>query len=226
MSFVFRYPGRMAAALFLTGCGGAIAWNALVLQQAHHPAPLFSQRELPPYEIAPAPEPEVYVDQPLPPARPNASTPDAHPFFSPEPQAATPAPAQTVAAPRPPVRSGITNLIRNGGEAAPARNAPPAPAAPARARTVRDPIGEIIRMGGPVPMPPANVGRTDPGDLVLAGQRALARLGYGVTVDGIMGSETRQAIQRFEQDRNLPVTGQLNGRTARELSTLSGIPVQ
>ena len=49
-------------------------------------------------------------------------------------------------------------------------------------------------MGGPVPVPPGNVGRPDPGDTVLAGQRALARLGYSVKVDGMMGSGTRQAI--------------------------------
>jgi peptidoglycan hydrolase-like protein with peptidoglycan-binding domain len=84
----------------------------------------------------------------------------------------------------------------------------------------------MIRMGGPVPVPPANVGRPDPGDTVLAGQRALARLGYSVKVDGVMGSGTRQAIERFEQDRRLPVTGEFNARTVRELATASGITVQ
>jgi peptidoglycan hydrolase-like protein with peptidoglycan-binding domain len=83
----------------------------------------------------------------------------------------------------------------------------------------------MIRLGGPVPVPPANVGR-DPGDAVLAGQRALARLGYSVKVDGMMGAGTRQAIERFEQDRRLPVTGELNARTIRELSAASGIAVQ
>jgi peptidoglycan hydrolase-like protein with peptidoglycan-binding domain len=91
---------------------------------------------------------------------------------------------------------------------------------------VRDPIAEIIRMGGPVPTPPANVGRSDAGDLVLSGQRALARLGYGVKVDGMMGAGTRQAIERFEQDRRLPVTGEFGPRTVRELSAVSGIMVQ
>jgi peptidoglycan hydrolase-like protein with peptidoglycan-binding domain len=128
-------------------------------------------------------------------------------------------------------------MIRNGGEPAPAAQAASRPAqatasamaaapSPNRAPTVRDPIAEIIRLGGPVPTPPANVGRADSGDLVLAGQRALARLGYGVKADGLMGAGTRQAIERFEQDRRLPVTGEFSGRTARELSALSGIAVQ
>jgi peptidoglycan hydrolase-like protein with peptidoglycan-binding domain len=84
----------------------------------------------------------------------------------------------------------------------------------------------MIRLGGPVPTPPANVGRQDAGDIILSGQRALARLGYSVKVDGMMGPGTRQAIERFEQDRRLPVTGEFSGRTMRELSSLSGIAVQ
>jgi peptidoglycan hydrolase-like protein with peptidoglycan-binding domain len=84
----------------------------------------------------------------------------------------------------------------------------------------------MIRLGGPVPVPPANVGRSDPGDVILSGQRALARLGYSVKVDGAMGTGTRQAIERFEQDRRLPVTGEFSARTIRELSSVSGIAVQ
>jgi peptidoglycan hydrolase-like protein with peptidoglycan-binding domain len=63
--------------------------------------------------------------------------------------------------------------------------------------------------------------------MVAAGQRALAKLGYGSTkVDGILGPETRLAVERFERERRLPVTGELGDRTARELSALTGIPVE
>jgi peptidoglycan hydrolase-like protein with peptidoglycan-binding domain len=145
------------------------------------------------------------------------------------------APAEAVPTSRSVSRSAITDLIRNNGVPSAAPQPPAraqqaaaqAPAsAPARATTVRDPIAEMIRLGGPVPTPPANVGRSDGGDIVLAGQRALARLGYGVKADGSMGPGTRQAIERFEQDRRLPVTGTFGPRTARELSSLSGIVVQ
>lgn len=232
-AFVFSHPRQILAALFLTGCGGAIAWNALALQSSRHPAPLFNTRE-----IVLAPEPEAEVSQPLPPVRPGAKPVEdpAAPHEAVAHPATEAAPTSPVAAPKAPARSPIADMIRNGGQpvappAPPARApqaaAPAAPAAaPAPARgAARDPIAEMIRLGGPVPVPPGNVGRPDQGDVVLAGQRALARLGYSVKVDGLMGSGTRQAIERFEQDRRLPVTGELNARTVRELSAASGIAV-
>ncbi|MBJ6126226.1 peptidoglycan-binding domain-containing protein [Microvirga splendida] len=231
-AFVFGHPRQILAALFLTGCGGAIAWNALALQNSRHPAPLFNTREI---VLAPEPSPEAGADQPLPPVRPgtelteqSSTGPNPHAFV---PHAAAPEAGAVGAATKPVARSPITEMIRNGGQPAPAAAPParaqqPAPAAPPARTAARDPIADMIRMGGPVPVPPGNVGRPDPGDTVLAGQRALARLGYSVKVDGLMGSGTRQAIERFEQDRRLPVTGEFNGRTMRELSNASGIAVQ
>ncbi|MBM6581344.1 peptidoglycan-binding protein [Microvirga sp. BT689] len=231
-AFILGHPRQILAALLLTGCGGAIAWNALALQSSRHPAPLFNTRE-----IVLAPEPEPEASQPLPPVRPGAqphgelAAPMFHEAVAPPPSRETgAAPASSAAAPH--SRSPIAEMIRNSGQPAPAA-APPArtqqqapAAAPATRTAARDPIADMIRMGGPVPVPPANVGRPDPGDTVLAGQRALARLGYSVKVDGMMGSGTRQAIERFEQDRRLPVTGEFNARTVRELTTASGIAVQ
>ena len=234
VSFIAGHPRQILAALFLTGCGGAIAWNALALQMSRHPAPLFNTREIV-FAPDPAPGRDVETAQPLPPLRPGAQPHDdlAGPAASAESAAHAEAlPAGSFVAPRPPARNPIGDMIRTGGQpvaAAPPARAPQAAAAPAVppvARTAaRDPIADMIRMGGPVPVPPANVGR-DPGDAVLAGQRALARLGYIVKVDGMMGAGTRQAIERFEQDRRLPVTGELNARKIRELSAASGIAVQ
>ncbi|MCB5176319.1 peptidoglycan-binding domain-containing protein [Microvirga lenta] len=229
LSLALQHPRRILGTLILGGCGTYIAWNALVLQTAHHPAPLFNQ------------SPEApQAAQPLPAAHPMAAPSQAQAETAPQTFEAAPAPAASpsVAVPMPPSRSAITDLIRNNGQpgavSQPSPRAAPAPApappakvaaAPSRAPLVRDPIAEIIRMGGPVPMPPANVGHSDNGDVVLSGQRALAKLGFNIKVDGIMGSETRHAIERFEQDRNLPVTGELNARTIRELSAASGIAV-
>jgi Putative peptidoglycan binding domain len=231
VSFIAGHPRQILAALFLTGCGGAIAWNALALQMSRHPAPLFNAREI---VFAPEPGRDVETAQPLPPLRPGTQPHDD--LAGSAASAESVAHAETVpagyATPKPPARNPIGEMIRTGGQpvaaAPPARGpqAPAAPAAPPAARTAaRDPIADMIRMGGPVPVPPANVGR-DPGDAVLAGQRALARLGYSVKVDGMMGAGTRQAIERFEQERRLPVTGELNARTIRELSAASGIAVQ
>lgn len=227
LSLALQHPRRIAGIVVLAGCGGAIAWNALVLQTVHHPAPLFNTSAAP---GAAAPR----VAQPMPPMRPAAPTPEAPSPFVAQPMAQAPAPAAPAAAPKLPSRSAIAELIRNGEPGAitqPSPRAASVPAAPApapvaaRAPTVRDPIGEMIRMGGPVPVPPANVGRTDSSDTVMMGQRALAKLGYGIKADGIMGSGTRQAIERFEQEHRLPVTGELNARTLRELSAASGIAV-
>lgn len=227
LSLSLQNPRRIAGTLVLAGCGGYIAWNALVLQTVHHPAPLFN-----PHGTSNA---APQVAQPMPPMRPTAPAPaaDAHSPFVAQPiaQAPAPAPAAAPAAPKLPSRSAIAELIRNGepgaiAQPAPRASSPPTPApVAARAPTVRDPIGEMIRMGGPVPVPPANVGRSDSGDIVIAGQRALAKLGYGIKADGIMGSGTRQAIERFEQDHKLPVTGEFNARTLRELAAASGITV-
>ncbi len=72
----------------------------------------------------------------------------------------------------------------------------------------RDTIGDVLRTG--------TVG--EPSRSVLAAQKALQKLGYGpIKADGIFGSGTKQAIERFERDRKLPVTGDLAGRTAKEL---------
>ncbi|GGF52906.1 peptidoglycan-binding protein [Azorhizobium oxalatiphilum] len=61
---------------------------------------------------------------------------------------------------------------------------------------------------------------------VLGVQRTLAKLGYGpLKVTGQMSPETRQAVQRFERDRGLPVDGELSDRMVRELATVSGMAI-
>ena len=58
-------------------------------------------------------------------------------------------------------------------------------------------------------------------------QKALAKLGYGpLKVDGVENTQTSQAIQRFQQDRKMPMTGQIDDRLLRELSAVSGMKVQ
>jgi hypothetical protein len=54
-------------------------------------------------------------------------------------------------------------------------------------------------------------------------QRALSDYGYGqITPNGVVGPETRAAIERFERERRLPVTGQISERLTRELTALTG----
>lgn len=53
---------------------------------------------------------------------------------------------------------------------------------------------------------------------VTRAQRALSKLGYGpIKADGAMGPATKAAIEKFERDRKLPVTGEAAGRTLKAL---------
>lgn len=80
----------------------------------------------------------------------------------------------------------------------------------------------------PAPIPVSS--RSDPvGDLIVASrrvaavQRALTEYGYGqLKPTGTVGSDTLAAIQKFERDRKLPVTGQMSDRLVRELSAVTG----
>jgi hypothetical protein len=83
--------------------------------------------------------------------------------------------------------------------------------------------------------PPAAVpAKNDPvGDLIVstrriaAVQRALTEFGYGqLKPTGVIGTDTQAAIQKFERDRKMPVTGQLSDRLIRDLTVLTGRPIE
>jgi peptidoglycan hydrolase-like protein with peptidoglycan-binding domain len=62
---------------------------------------------------------------------------------------------------------------------------------------------------------------------VLALQRALAEFGYGqIKPTGVVDADTRAAIERFERERRLPITGQVSERVTRELATVTGRPLE
>jgi len=107
-------------------------------------------------------------------------------------------------------------------ETAPAARPRPAPAAdaPARAQSGRDQMLAIIKQGSE-PEEKDTINRT------LLVQKALNRAGYGpLKEDGAFGPGTRQALEKFESDRKLPQRGEATGRTARELSRVSGISIE
>src|SRR5262245_33514086 len=62
-----------------------------------------------------------------------------------------------------------------------------------------------------------------PSKRITAVQRALADFGYGqIKPTGVFDSDTRAAIEKFERDHRLPVTGQISDRVIRELSSMTG----
>jgi len=82
-------------------------------------------------------------------------------------------------------------------------------ASPESARN--DPIAELIA----------------PSKRVLAIQRALADFGYGqIKPSGVFDLDTRAAIEKFEQDHRLPVTGEVSDRFVRELAAMTGRPLE
>ncbi|MGJ4949175.1 peptidoglycan-binding domain-containing protein [Bradyrhizobium sp. HKCCYLS20291] len=62
---------------------------------------------------------------------------------------------------------------------------------------------------------------------VAAVQRALTDYGYGqLKPTGMIGTDTQAAIQKFERERKLPVTGQVTDRLVRELAIVIGHPIE
>jgi peptidoglycan hydrolase-like protein with peptidoglycan-binding domain len=80
------------------------------------------------------------------------------------------------------------------------------------------------------PMPARNdiaVDRPAPSKRIVALQRALAEYGYGqLRTTGIMDADTHAAIERFERERKLPITGQASDRIVRELAAMTGRPLE
>jgi putative peptidoglycan binding protein len=75
----------------------------------------------------------------------------------------------------------------------------------------------------PVPVPPVQVTGSR---RVAAVQRVLTEYGYGqLRATGTIGADTQAAIQKFERDRRLPITGQVSDRVVRELTAMTGHPI-
>jgi hypothetical protein len=100
------------------------------------------------------------------------------------------------------------------GPARPAATATAAPqgAAPQPAVARRDdPIADLI---GPSPR-------------IAAVQRALSDYGYGqIRPNGMLDGDTSAAIEKFERERKMPVTGEISDRLVGELSAMVGHPLE
>jgi Putative peptidoglycan binding domain len=92
------------------------------------------------------------------------------------------------------------------------------------------PPSNILRPPAPVPASSRNetIASPSPGSRrVAAVQRALTEYGYGqLKPTGTVGSDTQAAIQKFERERKLPVTGQISDRLVRELIAVTGRPIE
>ncbi len=131
-------------------------------------------------------------------------------------------PAPFVANPTPPSRAVESRSVApvmgapKSAELAPARHAvamrtTPQPVASRR----HDPIAELISSSMPAP------------SRVIAVQRVLSEFGYGqIRPSGVVDEPTRVAIEKFESDHKLPVTGRLSDHLLSELGAMTGRPIE
>ena len=85
-----------------------------------------------------------------------------------------------------------------------------------------------------VPMPVPSPRRNDPiADLIgpspriMAVQRVLSNYGYGqIKPTGMLDEATSQAIEKFEREHKLPVSGRVSDRLISELAAMTGHPVE
>jgi len=62
---------------------------------------------------------------------------------------------------------------------------------------------------------------------ILAVQRALSEYGYGqIRQTGVLDPPTSQAIEQFEREHNLPVTGKISEGLLTDLAAMIGHPLQ
>jgi Putative peptidoglycan binding domain len=201
-SVTCRRPFDVLGVVVASAGATAILVNALFLQARPHPAPMLSG-----------------ISRPV--AATNASAVPAPPSIrvSKREPAADTRRADAMPAPQPPV----TVLPPPRPATAPAATAPAASASPATTAT----LPRHAEKSNPAPSPPMHAARPGaPSRRVLAVQRALTDFGYGqVKPTGVMSAETKSAIERFEREHKLPVTGQISDRLTRELASVTGRPI-
>lgn len=171
---------------------------------------------------------------------PRPASTDARPAVPVPAAPEAPAPAHLQATPDVAATSPMESAA--GTDAAVSLAAPAAPLPPTKppapkpvAKVDTSAIGALSgQAGGPASTMPASLSAPvrPPADVAVSArlveiQKALARLGYGpVRIDGRASPETQQAIENFERDRRLPVTGQVSDRLVRELNAVAGFSIQ
>ena len=225
--WIARHPRDAVALLAAVAATGAIAVNALFLQTGPHPAPLFALRPV----IA-----DHHVGA-LPRARPAADAAVQISFRAPQTRAELVADIQRGLATRGFYDGAVDGIYGPKTDAA-VRDF----AQVARLKLGNEPnqamldsiVNSAIRETRPAPLASMSPPRNDPiADLIgpssriLAVQRALTDFGYGqIQPTGIPGPETVAAIEKFERSRRLPVTGQVSDSLMRELTAVTGRPLE
>ena len=201
MRVLLHSPKDMVAGLLAAAAVCAIFTNALFLQAGRHPSPMFGGT------VVTLPAPQPAVASPLPRPRPvelatKPVEPEAVESKPVEMKAADPKGADKNSDAK--NSDAMTNLVVKS------TNAPVA--APAN----------VMRPPALIPAAAQAAGARR----VAAVQRALTQYGYGqLKPTGAVGADTQAAISKFEHARKLPVTGQMSDRLVRELTAMTGHPI-
>ena len=195
---------------------GAIVANALFLQVGPHPSPMFGS-----VVTMPAPGSASSVS-PLP--RPRPAEADAVRSYSGRNRRAPNCQKLSRQGrwPRLQESAGAQGSTKCGEQADPLTNLVKATNAAPTATS------SILRPPAAIPVSSRDDGMLSPGGSrrVAAVQRALTEYGYGqLKPTGTIGSDTQAAIVKFERERKIPATGQMNERLVRELSAMIGHPI-
>jgi hypothetical protein len=205
MRILLHSPKDMIAGALAFAAVSAIIANALFLQAGRHPSPMFGPVVALPI-AAPAPT------GPLPRPRPVEATTKPVDVSPAEPKAVEPKSdfksdfkTDSKSELKSELRAvdPMTNLVK------------------ATAMTQTAPSG-VARPPAPIPVSSRNDAASG-ARRVAAVQRTLTEYGYGqLKPTGTVGSDTQAAIQKFERDRKIPVSGQVSDRLVRELAAMTG----
>ena len=187
-----RSPKDTVAGVLAFAATTAIVTNALFLQAGPHPAPMFGSFVSPGANGATL---AALLPRPRPAEADGVESKLAEPRL-PEPRPTEPKLAE------PKSTDSLANLVRSTTGSVSSGNA----------------------MRPPASIPLASHGDTGPASRrVAAVQRALTEYGYGqLKPTGTIGPDTQAAIQKFERERKLQVTGQISERMVRELAVVIG----
>ena len=124
-------------------------------------------------------------------------------------QSGAPTRFSTIAPPSPSVAGAVLPKATSPSPS-PFHSANRSPAPERAVARGNDPIAQLIGMSS----------------RIIAVQRALADYGYGqIRPSGVLDRPTSAAIERFEREHKLPVTGRISERLVSELSTMIGRPL-
>ncbi|RQH11065.1 peptidoglycan-binding domain-containing protein [Bradyrhizobium sp. RP6] len=202
MRVLLNSPKDTLAGLVAAAAISAIVANALFLQTGRHPAPMFG----------------TVINLPAP-----SSVPLSNPMPRPRPVGADTSPLEP--------RATEFRVEPKPAERA-VEKAPEKPVEATASTRSNDPMTSLVKATTSTPpaalRPPAPIPAQSPAARRIAGvQRALSEYGYGnLKITGTMGGETQSAIQKFEREHKMPVTGQVSDRLLRELAAAIGHPVE